>query len=163
MPETESDALTGRSAELALAPARFFERIPMSLVQLVLRFAAAIPFLKSGMLKWEGFLDLSDVTILLFREEFRLHIFGATYPFPAPVVMAWASACAEIVLPSLLILGLGTRLAAFGLLGMTAIIQLTEPGGWANFHLPWAAMLIAVLAYGPGSVSLDRILGRARR
>nr|WP_224405958.1 DoxX family protein [Afifella sp. IM 167] len=135
----------------------------MSLVQLVLRFAAAIPFLKSGMLKWEGFLDLSDVTILLFREEFRLHIFGATYPFPAPVVMAWASACAEIVLPSLLILGLGTRLAAFGLLGMTAIIQLTEPGGWANFHLPWAAMLIAVLAYGPGSVSLDRILGRARR
>ncbi|WP_034491569.1 DoxX family protein [Afifella pfennigii] len=164
MSETRSAPPTASgAAALAELPARLFGLIPMSLVQLVLRLAVAIPFLKSGFLKWDGFLKLSDVAILLFREEFRLHILGATYAFPAPVMMAWMSALAEVILPCLLIAGFGTRLAALGLLVMTGIIQLTEPGGWSNFHLPWAAMLLAILAYGPGKLSLDSFLSRLAR
>ena len=56
---------------------------------------------------------------------------------------------AEIALPILLAFGLLTRWAALGLLGMTAIIQLTYPDGWANFHLYWAAMALAILTFGP--------------
>ena len=44
------------------------------------------------------------------------------------------------------------------LLIMTAIIQLTIPDGWANFHLPWAAMAAALLVIGPGRVALDAAL-----
>jgi hypothetical protein len=39
---------------------------------------------------------------------------------------------------------------------LTAIIQLTYPDGWANFHLYWAAMALAILTFGPGAISVDR-------
>lgn len=128
------------------------------LAQLALRFALAVPFFRSGLTKWDSFGHLSDSALYLFREEFRLHLFGAEVPYPAPVFMAHASGCAEILLPTLLVLGLGTRFAALGLLGMTGIIQLTVPDGWANFHLPWAAMALALVVWGGGPLALDRLL-----
>jgi len=131
-----------------------------AVAQTAWRVALAIPFFKSGLTKWDGFLQLSDSADALFSDEFRLHLFGAEIPFPAPHAMAFASGCLEILLPILLVLGLGTRLAALGLLGMTAIIQLTAPEGWANFHLIWAATALAILAYGPGPLSLDALIGR---
>ena len=42
---------------------------------------------------------------------------------------------------------------------MTAVIELVYPDGWANFHLPWATMALAIMAFGPGALSLDRLLG----
>jgi putative oxidoreductase len=128
------------------------------IAQLALRVALAVPFLRSGLTKWESFGKLSDTTEYLFREEFRLHLFGQTLPYPAPGLMAWLSGIAEIALPVLLLLGLGTRFAALGLLGMTAIIQLTIPDGWANFHLPWAAMALALVTWGGGPLAADHWL-----
>lgn len=122
---------------------------------LFLRVALALPFFKSGLTKWDGFLSLSPAASFLFHEEFKLHIFGQVHALPAPDVLAFASGSAEIVLPILLVLGLATRLSALGLLGMTAVIQLIVPDGWANFHLPWATMAIALIAIGPGRLSLD--------
>lgn len=135
-------------------------RVPPSVVQLALRVALAVPFWRSGLTKWDGFQELSDSTVFLFTSEFRLHLFGAKIAYPAPIPMAWLSGVAEIVLPVLLVLGLATRFAGVGLLAMTAIIQLTVPDGWANFHLPWAAMALAVIAYGPGRISLDHLIAR---
>jgi putative oxidoreductase len=132
--------------------------LPSSLASLVLRFGLAVPFFKSGLTKWDGFLQISDTPELLFTEEFKLHMFGAVIDYPFPKLMAWGSSLGEIILPILLVLGLGTRLAAFGLLLMTALIQLTIPDGWANFHLPWAAMAIAIIVIGPGRFSLDWLL-----
>ena len=60
-----------------------------SLTQLVLRFALAVPFWRSGVKKWDGFLALNDVAVLLFSSEFKLHLPGGPYPFPAPEVMAF--------------------------------------------------------------------------
>ena len=131
-----------------------------SVAQLALRIALAVPFYRSGLTKWDGFLHLSDSANSLFSDEFKLHLFGGEYAFPAPHQMAFASGCMEIVLPILLVLGLGTRLAALGLLGMTAIIQLTAPEGWANFHLIWAATALAILVHGPGKISLDALIGK---
>ncbi len=42
------------------------------LAQLALRLAQAVPFWKSGILKWRGFLHLNDTAIDLFTQEFRL-------------------------------------------------------------------------------------------
>ena len=130
-----------------------------SLTQLILRFGLAVPFWRSGVNKWDGFLQLNDVAILLFSSEFQLHLPGGPYPFPAPAVMAFAAGSAEILLPILLVLGLATRLAALGLLVMTLVVELTVPDGWP-LHLTWAAMALGIMAWGPGRVSLDHLIER---
>jgi putative oxidoreductase len=136
-----------------------FGLAPAWLPLLVLRLALARPFFASGLTRWDGWFTLSFGTKILFSQDYRLHIFGAEVPFPAPELVAAMASTGEIVLPILLAFGFLTRWAALGLLGMTTIIQLTYPDGWANFHLYWAAMALAILTFGPGAVSLDRLLG----
>src|ERR1700761_6524670 len=130
-----------------------------SLTQLVLRLALAVPFWKSGILKWDGFLRLNDTAITLFTDEFKLHLPGGPYDFPAPAVMAFLSGCGEITFPVLLVLGLATRFAAAGLLVMTLIVELTVPDGWP-IHITWAAMALGIMAWGPGWVSIDHLVGQ---
>ena len=154
------------SSGAAGAVARFtgivFGYVPLSLTMLALRLALAVPFWRSGMTKWDGFLNVSFGAKQLFAEEFKLHIFGAEIAYPAPELVATLSAIGEVSFPVLLVLGLGARYAALALLGMTAIIQLTVPDGWANFHLPWAAMALAIMTFGPGKIALDYVLGLDR-
>lgn len=138
----------------------WLEEVAYAVAPPLLRLALAVPFFRSGVTKWDGFLALSPSAVYLFEEEFKLHIFGATYSFPAPHTVAFLDGVAEIVLPILLIVGLATRFSALGLLVMTAVIEFVVPDGWANFHLPWAAMAIAIVALGPGPLSLDRQVWR---
>ena len=130
-----------------------------SLTQLALRLALALPFWRSGVNKWDGFLQLNEVAILLFSSEFKLHLPGGPYGFPAPEVVAFAAGSAEIVLPVLLVLGLASRLAGLGLLVMTIIVQLTVPEGWP-VHITWAAMALGIMTWGPGRLSLDYVVSR---
>lgn len=124
----------------------------------LLRIALAVPFLKSGLTKWDGFLSLAPTAEFLFEEQFKLHLFGRAYDFPFPDTLASIDSVAEIVLPLLLIVGLATRFSALGLLVMTGVIQLAVPDGWANFHLPWASLAVAIIALGPGKLSLDHLV-----
>ena len=55
--------------------------------------------------------------------------------------MAFLSGCCEVLFPILLVIGLGTRFAAMGLLFMTFIVQLTVPDGWP-IHISWTAMAL---------------------
>ena len=128
-----------------------------SLVQLIMRFALAVPFWRSGILKWDGFLQLNDTAVTLFTDEFMLHLPGGPYPFPAPTLMAFLSGSGEIIFPILLVLGLATRFAALGLLCMTVIVELTVPDGWP-VHITWAAMALGIMAWGPGRFSIDYLL-----
>jgi putative oxidoreductase len=139
---------------------RLLGRFPLSVTQLVLRIAVALPFWRSGQTKWTGWFELSDSAVYLFEEEFRIHLFGQTYAYPFPQVTAYASTVAETILPIMLVLGLGTRFAALGIVIMTAIIQLTIPDGWETYHLPWVAMALAVMTYGPGKLAIDHLLTR---
>lgn len=132
------------------------------ITQLVLRVAVAVPFWKSGDLKWDGFLQLSEIAPLLFENEFQLHILGSTYPFPFPYAVAFGAGLGEIILPVLLVLGIFTRFAALGILAMTVIIQLTVPTGWP-VHLTWAAIALALMAWGPGRIAVDSFLQRLYR
>ncbi len=133
-----------------------------SLTLFVLRFALAVPFWRSGILKWDGFLQLNDTAVTLFTDEFMLHLPGGPYPFPAPTVFAFLSGTGEIVFPVLLMLGFATRFAALGLLLMTAIVELTIPDGWP-VHVTWAAMALAVMSFGPGWLSVDHWIERVFR
>lgn len=133
-----------------------------SLTLLVLRFALAVPFWRSGINKWDGFLQLNEIAVLLFSSEFKLHLPGGPYDFPAPALMAFITASAEVLFPVLLILGLATRLTATGLLVMTIVVQLTVPDGWP-LHVAWAAMALALMSWGPGRFSCDYWIERLTR
>src|SRR5215472_14840895 len=130
-----------------------------SLTQFVLRIGLATPFWRSGILKWDGFLQLNDVAVELFSSEFKLHLPGGPYDYPAPELFAFGVGCAEIILPVLLVLGLATRFAAAALLVMTIVVELTVPDGWP-IHVTWAAMALGVMALGPGRLSLDALIAR---
>jgi putative oxidoreductase len=134
-----------------------------SVASLALRVALAVPFYRSGLTKWDGFLSLKPTTVYLFENQFKLHIFGAEYPFPYPDVMAMLSGIGEILFPVLLVFGLATRFAGLGTLGMTAIIFLTYPQNWPSEGLPWAAMSLAIMAFGPGRIALDHLVARFMR
>ena len=125
-----------------------------SLTQLVLRIGLATPFWRSGINKWDGFLQLNETAVYLFSTEFKLHLPGGPYPFPAPEVMAFLVGSAEILFPVLLVLGLATRIAACALLVMTLVVELTVPEGWP-VHVTWAAMALGIMPWGPGRFSLD--------
>jgi putative oxidoreductase len=127
--------------------------IPQSFVSLVARVAVAGVFWRSGQTKVDGF-SINDSTFYLFREEYKL-------PLLPPDLAAYLATAAEHVFSVGLIIGLGSRLSALGLLAMTAVIQLfVFPSGWPD-HILWVAALLVVLARGPGAVSLDHLLFRS--
>jgi hypothetical protein len=43
---------------------------------------------------------------------------------------------------------------------MTLIVELTVPDGWP-IHITWAAMALAIMAYGAEKFSLDHLIRRA--
>ncbi len=142
------------------------ERIPRSLIALLGRFSIAAVFWKSAQTKVDGFaIDLidgtfqlgwprlSDSVVALFREEYQL-------PLLSPELAAYMAAFAEHLFPVLLLLGLGTRFAALALLGMTVVIQFfVYPDAYPT-HGVWAAILLYLVATGPGRFSLDHWLAR---
>jgi len=126
--------------------------IGIDAVLLVGRVAIAAVFFLSGRTKVSGVLDVTDQAVSLFRDEYRL-------PLVDPALAAHVAAYAEHALPLLLVLGLGTRAAALGLLAMTAVIEVfVYPDAWPT-HLSWAAPLLLIAARGGGAWSLDRVLG----
>ena len=71
---------------------------------------------------------LNDTTTYLFENEFKVHLPGGIeFGFPLPDVMAVITMTCEHLFPILLVLGLGTRFAGLGLLGMTAVIESIYP------------------------------------
>jgi putative oxidoreductase len=132
-------------------------RIPEAAVLLFIRIAIGHVFWASGETKTEGFFHLRPEAVDLFREEYKL-------PFVSPEIAAPMAAAAEHILPILLFVGLFTRFAALGLVVMTLIIQfLVYPEAWWPVHSLWLGLLLALLARGGGSWSLDHFLrGRER-
>lgn len=137
-----------------------------AIASLVMRCALALPFWKSGLTRWDGFLELRPATVYLYEELYKLTIFGKTYDIPFPEITAWFASAAEIVLPAALVIGFATRLSALGLLVMTVVIYLTytslgaSPGQWQTETLPWGAMALMLIAYGPGRISFDYLIAR---
>lgn len=105
---------------------------------------------------WAGLTKIRDweVTLLLFAEEYEV-------PLLPPAFAAFMGTAGELLLPILLVLGLGTRLAALGLFIVNAVAVISYPGltGVAlELHAYWAMLIAAVLISGAGHYSLDNWL-----
>ncbi|KEQ07045.1 DoxX family protein [Pseudorhizobium pelagicum] len=132
------------------------DRIPHDLIAIVARLSIAAVFWKSGQTKLDGW-RVSENAVYLFEHEYAL-------PLISPMIAAYMATLAEHLLPILLVIGLGSRLAALGLLAMTLVIQIfVYPDAWPT-HGTWAACLLLIIARGPGRLSLDQLVaGRADR
>ena len=154
-PSSDAARHATRSAGLAALIERLvalFERIPYSVLALAARVFPAAVFWQSGQTKVDGF-GLSDSAVFLFQEEYKL-------PLVDPTIAAYGAAVAEHLLPILLVIGLASRFAALGLLGMTLVIEIfVYPDAWPT-HGVWAACFLVVVARGPGVVSLDHLIAR---
>ncbi|GAB4521253.1 MAG: DoxX family protein [Parvularculaceae bacterium] len=139
---------------------RLASLVPTALILLGARLTVANQFWKSGRAKVEGWnvFDLKDGAYMLFQNEYSFKTpFGDIY-LPFPDLWAHAAAIGEHLFPALLVLGLASRFAALGLLAMTIVIQLIYPGAWLEYHLWWAVLLLIVMRYGAGALSLDQVI-----
>ncbi|MSO68401.1 MAG: DoxX family protein, partial [Pseudolabrys sp.] len=107
----------------------------------------------------QGF-ELSVVLPLQVRPETFNDFLTHYPPLPVPPVLAaYLVSYGEFILPIMLVLGLGTRFAALGLLIMTVLIQIyVVPEALWTAHVFWATILLVLLSRGPGQISIDAII-----
>jgi putative oxidoreductase len=107
-------------------------------------------FFLSGLTKLRDW----DTTLALFTDEYHV-------PLLPPGLAAVMGTAGELVLPVLLVLGLGGRFAALGLfvVNAVAVVSLAEIAPAAlQQHVFWGALLAGLAIYGPGAWSLERPL-----
>jgi putative oxidoreductase len=139
----------GRLIDIARTILHWLDAIPYWVLAIPLRVAIAIVFWNSATTKLASW----DTTLALFEDEYKV-------PILPPEFAAHLTTGIELSTPVLLLLGLFTRGSAFTLLGMTMVIQvLVYPQAWPT-HIQWAAMLLVLLARGPGSLSIDHYARR---
>ena len=130
-------------------------RIPFSLIALIGRLSIGLVFWNSARTKVEGWniFLVNDKTLFLFREEYRL-------PLVSPDLAALAAQIAEHALSVLIIVGLATRFSALGLFIMTLVIEIFVYPQAYVVHGTWAAVLLMLVKFGPGALSLDHLIRR---
>ena len=128
---------------------RTFEQIPHDLIALIARICIGTVFLRSGLLKWEGWAN--GTTLALFATEYKL-------PLLSPKIAAVMAMSAELTLPLLLFAGLLTRFAALGMLVMTLVIQIFVYPNAFDTHGTWAVCFLYLMKFGAGRLSLDQLV-----
>ena len=138
-----------RSLGVIDAIRRGLSRVPLSLLQLLMRVAIGSVFFNAGLLKYRSW----EITLLLFRDEYKVPLFD-------PTLMARMATFNELTFSTLLFLGLATRLATVPFLGMIVVIQtFVYPNAWIE-HLVWTSILLVLLTRGGGALSVDHLLAR---
>jgi len=140
-------SLTRRHAQLG----RWLDRLH-SILLLATRLYVGWQFTKSGWLKITSW----DSTLGLFRDEYHV-------PLLPPDVAAVMGTCGELGFPILLYLGLFTRVGALGTffvntMAMISYRQVLFAEGLPYDHFLWGYMLLVVMFFGPGKISLDHWL-----
>ena len=130
-----------------------------SLFALGARVYVGWQFWKSGYIK----ITTWDSTLYLFENEYHT-------PVLSPHVAAVAGTFGELFFPTVLIIGIAGRLSAIGLFAVNAMAVIS----YANVllaegyeaalgqHVLWGSLLLFLIIYGPGKLSLDYLLDRSR-
>ncbi len=121
---------------------------------LLARAYVAEAFFRSGLTKLRDW----DITLALFQDEYKV-------PLLPPEVAAVMGAGGELVLPVLLLLGLGGRFGALGLsvVNIVAVLSLAEIAPAAlQQHVTWGVLLAGLALFGSGRWSLDTWLLRSK-
>ncbi len=150
-PLPDTHALMPRLVRLYAAATGLVDRL-QPVFALLLRLYVARVFFTSGMIKlgnWTG-------TLGLFQNEYHV-------PLLPPHLAAVLGTAAEVGLPVFLVLGLGTRAAAFALFVFNIVAATSYPDlspAGIKDHILWGTMLLVTLFYGPGKIAVDEWLRR---
>ncbi len=134
--------------------------IPDWALGLAARFALFFVFWRSVQTKLGGdiffgqklaFWNISDSTFMLFEYEYAVPLIPSSL---ATYMATWG----EFFFSLGLLFGLLTRLSALGLTVITLVILLVT-GNWLE-TLTWGALLVYLLKYGAGAISLDALVRR---
>jgi putative oxidoreductase len=139
----------------ALLVTRLVDRLqPLAL--LAARLYVAKIFIQSGLVK------ISDwgATLALFHDEYKV-------PVLPPDLAAVVGTFGELCFPVLVVLGLAGRFGAAGLFMVNAMAVLSYPQLWGfdcpagiHAHFYWGSLLLALVVFGPGRLSLDALILR---
>lgn len=144
---------------LITGPARILNALRWDLVLALMRCYAGYQFWKAGLIK----LGSWDSTLFLFQHEYRV-------PVLSPYAAAVLGTVGELLFPLMLFAGLAARLGALGLsivnvVAVVAYAHVIFSAGFENTvndHWLWGLMLLAVMVFGPGKLSLDYLICRYR-
>jgi putative oxidoreductase len=125
-----------------------------------LRLYVGWQFFKAGWIKIHSW----SSTMYLFQYEYHV-------PWLSPGTAAVAGTFGELFFPALLFVGLATRLAALGLsvVNVVAVISYADVifsegfEGAAADHYLWGLIMLTIMIYGPGKLSVDELLLRSGR
>ncbi len=121
-------------------------------IDLIVRLWVANVFFKSGLTKISNW----DSTLSLFENEYQV-------PVLSPELAAYLGTAAELGLPILLALGLGSRFAALALFvfNIVAVISYPDlsPAG-LNEHIYWGLLMLVTIVHGGGKIALDHWIER---
>lgn len=130
-------------------------------VLLLFRVWVALAFWRAGVVKIEDPMG----TAYLFNNEYHV-------PLLSGDAAAFLGTWIELITPWFLLFGLGGRLTAaflfvYNLMAVLSYPDLWPHGFWTglvgsdfNDHKVWGMMLLALVAWGPGMFSLDRVIER---
>jgi putative oxidoreductase len=126
-----------------------------ALALLAVRLFLLSVFFRSGLSKlqdWEG-------TLFLFQEEYHV-------PVLPPMVAALMGTAGELVLSSLLALGVLARPAALGLFMVNLVAAISYPDltpAGLKDHQLWGVLCMVLALFGPGALSGDAWIWRQLR
>lgn len=129
------------------------------------RLYVAYVFFKSGLTKVGDDYMLTSSTIDLFKYEYMPYASESI-----ATIGAYLATYAELVLPILLVIGFLTRPAALGLFILNAVAtyyivsvadDYSAAGNWQ--HITWGVMLAVIFAFGPGGLSIDKLISNKWR
>lgn len=143
-----------RLTALAITSARVID-YAAPLIDLAMRIYVASVFFRSGLVKIQSW----DSTLSLFEYEYAV-------PLLSPQLAAYLGTAAELVLPPLLVLGLGGRLTALALFVFNTVAVTSYPDisvAGIKDHVLWGWLLAVTFFHGPGKFSLDHLLARWMR
>ena len=147
-----SGSFSGRLGGFYCAVARQIDKL-QPLLLLGFRLYVARVFFMSGLTKIHDW----SITVALFTDEYHV-------PVLPPAIAALMGTATELSIPVLLTLGLATRLGAFVLFffNIIAVVSYASlPDVAVKDHYLWGVLILVVLIFGPGKISLDhRLEGR---
>lgn len=140
--------------ELHRALSRYDESLTVwagSALAFAIRLFFGWQFFKAGLTKIADW----DSTLALFRDEYQT-------PILTPAIAAVLGTTGELFLPILLLIGLFSRPACVALFIVNLMAVISYPQLFKfecpaalNDHFYWGALMLVVVAFGPGRLSLD--------